>query len=77
MITPKLRTNERLVIWALVLRFVVFAIPLVIFITVVFTRWTLNNCVIILDFISSSIESFTKKYARKLPASIATKRSSL
>lgn len=77
MITPKLRTNERFVIWALVLRFVVFAIPLAIFTIVVFTRWALNNCVIILDYISNSIANFTGKYSRKLPASIATKGSSL
>lgn len=74
MITPKLRANERIIIWAVVLRFTVFAIPLIVFIAVVMLQWALKNCMIVLDFIAYFIDnSVIKKYAHRFPSVIATK----
>jgi len=74
-ITPKLRPNERLVLWALVLRLVVFAIPFIIFCVLAWTKWVLRNCFIILDYCSDYIEnSVVGKYAHRFPSTVAVKK---
>ena len=74
MILPKPLPNEKLVIWAVVLRVIVFAAPFTIFCVVVLTTWALRNLVIVLDSIAYFLDnSVVRKYAHQLPSTIVTK----